>query len=104
MREIGIDARARQHLETLRAELSRRGLDSELVTSGFRTRLRLKIPGTFSDDFDDNVVAAEAGGEWMFFWPWIEPIGPAGDPATAAESVLASVCMDAPGASHGAPS
>lgn len=104
MREIGTAARARLHLETLRTELFRRGLDSELVTSGFRARLRLKLPGTFSDDFDDNVVAAEAGGEWMFFWPWIEPIGLAGDPAAAAESVLASVCMNALGASHGAPS
>jgi len=104
MREVGIVARARQHLEALRVELTRCGLESELVTSGSWPRLRLRLPGTLGDVFDDNVVAAEAGGEWMFFWPWIEPIGPAGDPAAAAESVLASVCMDAPGTSHGAPS
>jgi hypothetical protein len=88
MREIGTAARARQHLEALRVELTRCGLESELVTSGSWPRLRLRLPGTLGDVFDDNVVAAEEGGEWMFFWPWIQRIGTAADPAKAAQIIL----------------
>lgn len=97
--EIGATAEALRHLTVLRTELARHGLQSELVTSGYWPRLRLRLPGTFSDAFDDNIVAAELGGVWMYFWPWAEPIGHTGDPVTAAGSVLVAVCLDGAGGS-----
>lgn len=108
---ISATAEALEHLTLLRTELARQGLESELVTTGARPRLRLRLPYTFSDVFndfndvfDDNVVAAEVSGEWMFVWPWAEPIAGAHDPAAAAESILVAVCLDVPGASKGAAS
>jgi hypothetical protein len=92
--ETGASAEARRHLSLLRAELARQGLESELVTSGFWPRLRLRLPGAFGDVWDDNVVAAELDGAWQFFWPWVEPIGRTDDPVAAAGSVLVAVCLD----------
>jgi len=94
--DLGAAPLAIARLEALRAELARRGLESELVTSGSWPRLRLKIPGTFGDAFDDNVVAAESGGRWMFWWPGIELIGPAADPAGAAEIIADELGADMP--------
>jgi hypothetical protein len=113
--ETGVRAEATRYPAALGGELAGRGLTSDLVTSGCAPRLRLKPPGTCNDDifdgtgalsdlFDDNVVAAQVGGEWMYLWPWAEPVGPADDPASAAESVLAALCMDIPECSHGAAS
>jgi hypothetical protein len=46
---LGAAPVAMAHLEAPRADLARRGLESELITSGSWPRLRLKVPGTFGD-------------------------------------------------------
>jgi hypothetical protein len=80
------------YLERLRVELSRRGLCCELITSGCKPRLRIHIQGAyggFADAaFEDNVVAARPDGRWSFFWPWVEQICAADDPAKAATVIM----------------
>jgi hypothetical protein len=92
--------KAGQHLRALGAELARHGVESDLVTSGFRPRLRLHLvvedlhPNAA---FEDNVVAApDAAGHWSLWWPWAEQIADADDPVKAAE-VICGPLRDDPG-------
>lgn len=88
-------------LERLCAELGRRGLRSEVVTSTIRPRLRLAIPGgpygRLADaEFEDNVVAAAGpDGRWSYWWPWVEAIYAADDPVQAAEVIMTGLGLDA---------
>ena len=95
-----------QHLRALSAELDKHGIDSDLVTSGFRPRLRLHlvVEDLHPDAaFEDNVVAAPgADGRWLLWWPWAEQIADVDDPAKAAEVICGplrddSGADDAPG-------
>lgn len=83
-----------EELERLRAELSLRGLRSEVITTGCKPRLRINIPGArggFSDaEFEDNVVVA--AGRYM--WPWVEEICAAADPANAAKIIITTFGLD----------
>jgi hypothetical protein len=89
-----------RHLRALGAELAGRGIESDVVTSGFRPRLRLHLvvedlhPNAA---FEDNVVAAPgADGCWLLWWPWVEQIADADDPVKAAE-VICGPLRDDPG-------
>jgi len=45
-------------------------------------------------DFEDNILAASApDGQWRFWWPWIEPIGPVGDPPAVADYIMSDYHM-----------
>jgi hypothetical protein len=88
---------AAEYLSKLGVELSGHGIISELITTGVVPRLRLEnIPwdtpqGLANGAFEDHVLAvADAGGTWRFWWPWIEPIGPADDLAGAATRIFKS--------------
>jgi hypothetical protein len=87
-----------RHLRVLGAELTGRGIESDVVTSGFRPRLRLHlvVEDLYPDAaFEDNVVAAPgADGRWSLRWPWAAQIA---DPVKAAE-VIGGPLRDDPGA------
>ena len=72
--------------------LAGRGVRSVLHAQGIRPRLGIEgiedLPGC---GFDNNVIAAALAGQWMFFWPWAEPIGPAGQLARTAAAVIESL-------------
>lgn len=80
-----------RHLRALSAELTARGIGSDLVMSGYRPRLRLHlVPADLHPNaaFEDNVVAAPgADGCWLLWWPWVEQIADADNPAKAAEMI-----------------
>jgi len=86
------------HLRALGTELDRRGIGSDVVTSGCRPRLRLHlVPECLYPDaaFEDNVVAAPgADGCWLLWWPWAEQIAAADDPAKAAELIAGELDED----------
>jgi len=81
-----------RYLLALHEELSGRGVRSILHTQGIRPRLRIygteDLPGC---GFDNNVIAAALAGQWMFWWPWAEPIGPAGQLARTAAAIIESL-------------
>jgi hypothetical protein len=83
----------------LSVQLATRGVQCELITTGYAPRLRLEIPwlgGWDSAAFEDNVLAAQSqDGQWRFWWPWIRPIGFADDAANVAE-YLAGTMMGNP--------
>jgi hypothetical protein len=83
----------------LSVQLATRGVQCELITTGYAPRLRLEIPwlgGWDSAAFEDNVLAAQSqDGQWRFWWPWIRPIGFADDAANVAE-YLAGTMIRAP--------
>lgn len=100
--------RDEQLLLALHNELFGRGVRSVLDTHGIRPRLRIHCPDERpSCAFDNNVIAAALAGQWMFFWPWAEPIGPASQLthiATAIIEVLGLTAQDpAPGVQAGLP-
>ena len=74
-----------RYLLALHEELSGRGVRSVLHAHGIRPRLRIygteDLPGC---GFDNNVIAAALAGQWMLWWPWAEPIGPASQLAPTA--------------------
>ena len=41
-----------------------------------------------SAEFDSNIVAATLAGQWFFWWPWAEPIGPTVRLAHVARSIV----------------
>lgn len=79
-------------LERLRAELSRRGVRSQVITSASKPRLHIHLPGPHGGadaQFEDNLTAAAGpDGRWSLFWPWLEQIGTTGDPAHAAAIIM----------------
>jgi hypothetical protein len=79
---------AERHLTVLHGELLTRGIESEVVKSGFKPRLRIGpviVDGWGHAAFEDNVVAAQTPeGIWWYWWPWIEKLGPASDPGNVA--------------------
>jgi hypothetical protein len=78
-----------RYLLALHKELSGQGVRSVLHTHGIRPRLRIygteDLPGC---GFDNNVIAAALAGQWMFWWPWAEPIGPASQLAHTAATII----------------
>jgi transcriptional regulator with XRE-family HTH domain len=86
------------YLAKLSVELSGQGIISELISTGCMPRLHLEdIPwGTrealANSEFEDNILAVmDTDGTWQFWWPWIEPIGPADDPAGAAARIFQAI-------------
>ncbi len=76
------------YLGKQRVELLTRGVTSEVITSGFRPRLRLDNPrlsGWFeAAAFEDNIVAAQCSkGDWWFWWPGGLALAGSGDQAGA---------------------
>jgi hypothetical protein len=100
----GMD-RDEQLLLALHNELSGRGVRSVLHTHGIRPRLRIHCPDERpSCAFDNNVIAAALADQWMFCWPWAEPIGLASQPAQTATAIIEDLGLDAGGpAPTGAP-
>lgn len=89
-----------RYLWALHAVLRNHGVESDVITSGYRPRLRLHLvvedlyPNA---GFEDNVVAAPgADGCWLLWWPWAEQIADADDPVKAAE-VICGPLRDDPG-------
>jgi len=85
-----------KYLVKLGAELLARGLRNELITLGCTPRLSLVLPGAgmADSDFEDNILAAsEPDGQWRFWWPWIEPIGPVGDTSAVADYIMSDYHM-----------
>ncbi len=81
--------RDEQLLLALHNELSGRGVQSALYTHGIRPRLRIYCPGELPGcAFDNNVIAAALADQWMFCWPWAEPIGLASEPAQTATTII----------------
>jgi hypothetical protein len=90
--------RDEQLLLALHNELSGRGVRSVLDTGGIRPRLRIHCPGEQpSCAFDNNVIAAALADQWMFCWPWAEPIGLASQPAQAATAIIEALGLRAGG-------
>lgn len=91
---------ASQHLAGLRAELARRGVASRVITSGCWPRLLVDNERTgarIADAvFEATVVAVPCpAGQWCFWRPWIEQVGPAGDVRAAASVITrALACAD----------
>lgn len=86
-----------EYLTRLGEELRKRGVKCELVTTGCAPRLWLdidwppRLSGFGDPAFEDHVLAArDANGRWTFWWPWIEPIGPADDLSRAADYLYRS--------------
>jgi hypothetical protein len=87
------------YLWALHAVLRNHGVESDVITSGYRPRLRLHLPGEdlHPDDagFEDNVLATnDVNGHWSFWWPWIEEMCVADDPEKAAAIILAPLWED----------
>jgi hypothetical protein len=91
------------HLQILHSELLKHGIESDVITSGYKPRLRLNLLWDClnpSPDltFEDNVLVAKgADSRWSFWWPWIEEICPADAPETAAEIISAPLTEDESG-------
>lgn len=102
-----------RYLEDLERELRALGVQSELITSGAWPQLQLGRQYSRSNadsTFEDHVLAPSMPGVgWSFWWPIIELIGPARDPAQAARIIADQVIAGAPGglaelmAAHGRP-
>jgi hypothetical protein len=85
-----------RYLLALHKELSGQGVRSVLHTQGIRPRLR--IYGTEDQPgcgFDNNVIAAALAGQWMFWWPWAEPIGPASQLTHTAATIIEGLGLNA---------
>jgi hypothetical protein len=71
----------------------------ELVATGCAPRLWLDMSWLHSgldDEFQDHVLASsDPDGEWRFWWPWIQPISPVNDMASAVDYICRSA--DLPG-------
>lgn len=87
-----------RHLAAFSTELDRRGIESDVITTGYRPRLHLHLVAeALHPDaaFEDNVIAApDADGRWLLWWPWAEQIADAGHPAKAAETICAELDED----------
>lgn len=86
------------HPERLRAELSSRGIRSQVITSTCKPRLRIHVPGPHGGadaEFEDNIVAAAGpDGHWTYFWPWVEEICAADDPVRAAQVIVTTLGLE----------
>lgn len=90
--------RDEQLLVALHNELSGRGVRSVLYTHGIRPRLRIHCPDEQpSCAFDNNVIATALADQWMFCWPWAEPIGLASQPAQTATAIIEDLGLCAGG-------
>jgi len=83
-----------QQLLALHKELAAQGVRSVLYTHGTRPRLHIygdeDLPGTA---FNNNVIAAALTGQWIFWPPLAEPIGPASQLMHTAATTIADLCM-----------
>jgi len=79
-------AEATTQLETLAANLSRRGFATTIATGGHYPRLT--VVNKAASQLSDNVYAAPAGdGSWWFWWSWAERLSPITDVAVAAQAI-----------------
>jgi len=79
-------AEATTQLETLAANLSRRGFATTIATGGQHPRLT--VVNKAASQLSDNVYAAAAGdGSWWFWWSWAERLSPITDVAVAAQAI-----------------
>jgi hypothetical protein len=89
------------YLIRLSTELHARGITSTLIGSGTAPRLHLaleRVTGWKDAAFEDNIVTAPGpDGHWHYWWPWLEPIAPATDPATAADRLAFIIRPHDPG-------
>jgi hypothetical protein len=84
-----------QHLIVLRDELAGRGVRCALEAQGVWPRLRIYCAGEgASAEFDNNVVAAPLAGQWFYFWPWAEPVGPVTRLTQVAGNIIEDLGLD----------
>jgi hypothetical protein len=97
--QAGADA-AERYLKALHRELRVLGVPSDIITSGTWPRLRLSSRYTGWDadaGFEGYLLAADvAGTGWSYWWPWIQRISPADDPAKAAEIIADELGVEVP--------
>jgi len=70
------------YLERLAKELTSRGLSAELTSKG------LKVANAGTPSLNERVQCERAeDGSWSFWWPWHQPIGPADDAPSVADTI-----------------
>lgn len=76
------------HLESLAAELNRRGLNARVVARGARPYVMAANPDT--PELNERVQCRRADDESLcFWWPWRQPIGSVDDLETVAGKITA---------------
>jgi hypothetical protein len=79
------------YLAALHTELGKHGLESELITWAIWPRLRLHACVTHNDraGWEDHIIARQTDdGDWWYYYPWIEKIGPVTDLADTTQLLI----------------
>jgi hypothetical protein len=74
------------HLESLAAELTRRGLHAHVVARSARPYVKVANPQT--PELNERVLCRRADDQSLcFWWPWRQPIGSVDDLETVAAKI-----------------
>jgi len=79
-------------LESLAAELDRRGLTTRLMTPAGRVPSLHVVNPAVCRLAEDVYAGRSQDGSWWFWWPWAERIAPGDDLAAAAEAIARVLC------------
>jgi hypothetical protein len=69
---------ARSYLEPLAEALSKRGLLATVTRIGDGPSF-IEVINRYVPDLAESIFAAQAAGEWWFWWSWAERIAPAAE-------------------------
>jgi hypothetical protein len=82
-----LQSAAAGRLEALAAEISALGWPARIdAPPGRIPCLRTRNPEPGAAALSEDIYAAPKAGQWMFWWPWAEPI--TADPAAAAAIIV----------------
>ncbi len=76
MRGECVPGTGRSYLEPLAEALSKRGLSARITRIGDGPSF-IEVINRAAPDLAESIFAAQAGGEWWFWWSWAERIAPA---------------------------
>lgn len=83
------DSKAVTHLELLQVELSRNGLNAQLITKRNRPPF-LKVANQSIPALNERVFCRSVDDQtFCFCWPWNQPIGPVDDVDTVVGKIAA---------------